>query len=109
MALTTKQIENLKKPGRYADGDGLLLQVRSATNKSFVFRYKRDGKEHFVGLGSTRVISLADARRKAMDLRMALHDGRNPLAEKRVAEAELQAAKNATPKHMTLGQPTAQP
>jgi len=46
-----------------ADGDGLYLRVRS-TSKSWVYRYKRYGKEVKLSLGQYPVVSLAGARKK---------------------------------------------
>ena len=40
------------KPGRYGDGNGLYLFVRSAEARFWVFRYTpRDGKMREMGLG----------------------------------------------------------
>ena len=50
MRLTAKRIDRLlKKPGRYYDGRGFVLQVRNKNNASWLFRYQRDGKEHQLG------------------------------------------------------------
>jgi hypothetical protein len=48
------------KPGRYADGDGLYLVVPSATSKNWSYRYWKDGKERWHGLGSFDDVSLKD-------------------------------------------------
>lgn len=54
--------------GHYvADGDGLYLQVSKAGSKSWVFRFKRDGKARDMGLGSYPTVSLADARKAAQE------------------------------------------
>jgi hypothetical protein len=42
------------KPGFYHDGDGLYLQVTSATARSWIYCYKLDGKTKDVGLGSLK-------------------------------------------------------
>jgi hypothetical protein len=60
-ALTQKRIDRLPgkvaargKPIRVRDGDtkGLYLEVRSASNAFWLFRYARDGKECWMGLGA---------------------------------------------------------
>jgi integrase len=84
--LTVKGIENLAA-GRYGDGGGVWLQVRSATSRSWVFRYVRGGKEHWIGLGDASVVGLAKARQKGLKWRQVLDDGRDPLAVKREEEA----------------------
>ncbi len=50
--LSVKRIERLNRPGRYADGRGLYLQVVNANNRSWLLRYQRDGREHWMGLGA---------------------------------------------------------
>jgi integrase len=85
LALTAKRLERLKTAGRYRDGGqrGLYLQVTSPSNRSWIFRFERDGKEFAMGLGSANVVSLKEARRKALEAREKLINGVNPLAKKR--------------------------
>jgi integrase len=64
--LTAVSIKQLKKTGRYSDGDGLYLQVRASkntegANKSWVFRWGAGGKNN-IGLGALKDVSLAEAR-----------------------------------------------
>jgi integrase len=68
--------------GYYHDGDGLYLQVRSTTSKSWVLRYQKNGKAHEMGLGSYKYISLAEARQKRNDIKKSLIDGIDPISEK---------------------------
>jgi integrase len=87
--LTAKQVENEGRLGYHADGasPGLYLQVaqgQGRLTRSWLFRYtsptKRARRE--LGLGSTRVRSLADARRLASDFRLQVLDGRDPKDER---------------------------
>jgi hypothetical protein len=95
--LTAKKVERTKKPGRYRDGliKGLLLQIARGGSKSWVLRYERDGKEHWLGLGSTADFNLKEARERARRERQLLADGVDPLAAKLEARraAKLAAAK----------------
>ena len=53
------------RPGRYGDGGGLYLLVRSPEAKFWVFRYVRGGRMREMGLGPAAgrtAVSLADAR-----------------------------------------------
>ena len=50
------------RPGKYPDGDGLYLIVASATSKNWSYRYWKDGKQRWLGLGSFKDVSLKDAR-----------------------------------------------
>jgi hypothetical protein len=76
--LTAVAIANLKKPGRYAVGDGAYLQISASGTKAWIFRYQRDGRAHHMGLGPVDLISLAEAREKARQARRALLDGADP-------------------------------
>jgi integrase len=87
------------KPGRYGDGGGLLLQVGRAAdgktvNRSWLFRWARDGQEYVMGLGSLTTVTLADARERARQCRLRVLDGGNPRDERdRRREQEAAAAK----------------
>lgn len=72
---------------RYGDGETLYLNVAPGGSKSWVQRVVIDGKRHDIGLGGWPVVSLAKARQRAFASRVAIADGRNPLAEKRKARA----------------------
>lgn len=96
--LSALKIANLTKSGRYCDGNGLWLQVAPGGTKSWVFRYHVEGKRHEVGLGSTALVSLADARAAAQTHRQLVHGGHDPLQERQrlAAERRLEAAKQIT-------------
>jgi len=53
---------NTTKPGYYADGGGLYLQVSKSGTKSWVYRFTLLGKTRDMGLGSLNYVSIADAR-----------------------------------------------
>lgn len=55
-------VQRQTKPGKYADGDGLYLIITGPTSKSWSYRYWKDGKERWHGLGSFKEVSLKDAR-----------------------------------------------
>lgn len=110
MRLTSKRVQRLlKRPGRYRDDDvrGLLLCVTESKRKgdkkprntgNWQLRYQLNHREHWLGLGSVADFSLAEARLRARAERQKLADGRDPLTEKRAAEAakKLAAAKMVT-------------
>jgi integrase len=96
--LSVKKLESLKDPGRYHDGYGLYLQVASDTNRSWLFRYERDGRERWLGLGPLHTFDIDEARERARRCRQLLVDGLDP-AEARKLEQEqraLAAARNKT-------------
>ena len=103
--LTAKQVETEKREGYYADGacTGLNLQViqgQGRVTRSWLFRYTspttRTRRE--LGLGSTRVRSLADARKLATDFRLQVLDGLDPKDErdKQRAAAVTERARRVT-------------
>lgn len=98
--LTAKRVARLlkKKPGRHHDGHGLILQVTSPTNASWLFRYQRHGRERWLGLGPVHTVGLADARERAKAARLQLLDGVDPVQAKRDAKttAKLTAARRLT-------------
>src|SRR5262249_25066024 len=80
--LSVMRVEHIKKPGLYADGGGLYLQVTPRGSRSWIFRYERDGHPHKMGLGPTHLVDLREAREKAHVCRRQLFDGIDPLGEK---------------------------
>jgi hypothetical protein len=93
--LSALAVARAARPGYYGDGDGLLLQVSASGTKSWIFRYKRNGRHKEMGLGSLRLVDLAGARAKARECRNLLLAGRDPLEERRQAQ-RAEAAKFTT-------------
>ena len=85
-ALSAAKIRALSKPGRYADGNGLYLVVDPSGAKRWVLRTVVHGRRRDIGLGGLQLVSLAEAREKAMLYRKIARDGGDPLAEKRRAQ-----------------------
>jgi integrase len=94
--LSALAVTRASKPGLYADGAGLYLRVNRNGSKSWAFRFMIRGKPREMGFGSLTKVSLADARRKAADARLALSNGRDPLALRREQEAERVAEEKLT-------------
>lgn len=72
-------------PGKHQDGQGLCLRVTDSGSKSWVLRITIHGRRRDIGLGSWPDVSLADARKKALEHRSAAAHGRDPVADKRRA------------------------
>jgi len=99
MKLSVRKIEALrKKPGRYGDGHGLVLQVINPNNVSWLFCYERHGRPRAMGLGPLHTIGLKAARERAHAARVLLLDGIDPLDHKRAEHDRraAEAAKNVT-------------
>ena len=89
-------VQREMRPGKYSDGDGLYLVVASATSKNWSYRYWKDGKQRWLGLGSLKDVSLKDARlaRDAARLRVKgdrSRPGVDVVQEKRLARQEAKA------------------
>ena len=90
--LTHKQVDTIKRPGRYHDRDGLYLQVRPSGAKSWLFIYMRDRRQRYMGLGSARAagrakgLTLAEARTEAQEAHRLLRDRIDPIDEKRALQ-----------------------
>jgi integrase len=91
MKLTLKKVAKATKPGRYGDGHGLYLQVLSPTNRSWLLRFERDGRERWMGLGALHTFNLEEARERARKARQQLADGIDPLAARAAEKARLAA------------------
>ena len=72
------------RPGFWADGDGLYLDV-DGDGPRWAFVSQRGGKRRQIGLGSARTVSLARARELAHEAREAIKAGRDPIAERKAA------------------------
>ncbi len=84
-ALNVVRINALKAPGRYADGNGLYLKVAPSGAKRWELRTIVKGKRCDIGLGSLRLVSLAQAREEARKYRQVARNDGDPLADKRRA------------------------
>src|SRR5215207_9547890 len=83
-ALTTVKINSLKKPGRYADGNGLYLVVDPSGAKRWVLRTVVLGHRRDIGLGGLRLVSLAEAREQAANYRKMARSGGDPLSHRKM-------------------------
>ena len=85
-ALTARAVQTAR-PGnrarRIADGGGLYLFVGPSGSKSWVLRTVVKGRRCDLGLGSTTLVPLAEAREQAVRLRKIARAGGDPLAERR--------------------------
>lgn len=82
--LKPKQVENAKQPGRYGDGGGLYLVVSPTGSKSWILRTvvktSEGDSRTDIGLGSASLVTLAEAREKARELRKVAREGGDPFA-----------------------------
>ena len=96
--LTALSVKSLQ-PGRHLDGRGLYLVVgASGAARSWIYRYRADGRLRDYGVGSAADVSLKEARETADTLRRLRREGADPIATKRakVARRKMQDAKLIT-------------
>jgi integrase len=104
--LTALKVARLKTPGRYGDGNGLYLRVaeypdrngKPLRSRNWVFRFERDGRERWMGLGPLNTLTLAEARSLARECRQLLIRNVDPIDARQAARhgAKLDAARAIT-------------
>ena len=72
--MTAAEAKAIKRPGSYRAGDTLYLRVGYTGSKSWVQRLVVEGKRHDIGLGSFKLVTLAEARAKAQENLRAAQD-----------------------------------
>ena len=75
--LTPLQVRNAK-PGKYSDGNGLILVVGKTGAKNWFQRLTIEGKRRDIGLGSFKDIGLKEARAKALKNIQLVKQGIDP-------------------------------
>ena len=73
-ALTAVQLRQLIQPGRYADGNGLYLVVDPSGAKRWLLRLVVQGRRRDIGLGGAGLVTLAEARERAVAYRKTTRD-----------------------------------
>lgn len=107
--LTDIQIRDwIKRSERFegrGDGDGLYLRFRETDAvPSWLFRYRCDGKARMMLLGSYKILSLADARKSAKELRARVALGYDPAGEKQERKREAVRKIEEAKLQITMGQ-----
>jgi len=70
------------------DGAGLRMRIRPDGSRTWIYRYRLDGKEMSTGLGAYPTISLQIARVNAQEARLEVSRGNNPSTTKRIARTK---------------------
>ncbi len=93
--LTVAKIRKLKEPGKYGDGDGLMLRLSVPGKGRWVLRAMIHGKRRDISFGSLEFMSLSQARAKAYQIRKDIEYGRDPVAERKKAKLVIPTFKDA--------------
>lgn len=93
MRLTKKDIERANQRRKYSDGRGLFLSVSKNGRKSWAFCYTMNGKAREMGLGSVDFMTIDQARDRAVQLRLMVKAGADPMEDRDRARAAIVRAK----------------
>lgn len=82
-------------PGKYGDGGGLYLKVKPSGARSWVLRVQHQHRTEEIGLGGFPLVSLAEAREKALEMRKLAKAGENARAHRNKAATRIPTFKEA--------------
>lgn len=91
--IAVRQAKPKQKPYKMADGDGMYLQVEPHGGKNWRMKYRFNGKEKKLALGTYPEVSLFEARERRFEARKLLAKGIDPSAKK--AEDKREALESA--------------
>ena len=86
--LTARAVAAAKKPGLHSDGGGLYLQVARGGSRSWIYRFMLRRKSRDMGLGGIDVVSLAEAREKALAARKLVKAGIDAIEDRDAQRAQ---------------------
>jgi len=99
MALTDTEIRRSKpgdSPYKLSDGHGLYLLVKPNGGRLWRWKYRFDGKEKLMALGTYPELSLADARERHVMARRQLANGIDPMGERKAEKTAVMVATEHT-------------
>ena len=107
MSLTDVACKNAKCPAdkpraRFADSGGLYLEVTPAGAKHWRWKYRFDGKEKRLAIGSYPSVPLGEARAAREKAKLVLKAGTDPVGAKREAKAAAKVRRDNTFKAVAL-------
>ena len=80
--LTAMTVKKLSKPGKYADGNNLYLQIDISGARRWILRLTVGHRRRDMGLGSTMIVSLEEARQLARLYRGIAKSGGDPFLQR---------------------------
>ena len=86
MPLSDVQIRSLKPRDRVykvSDAHSLYIEVHPTGARLWRFKYTMHGKQKRIALGAYPNVGLAEARRKRDEAKLKIHEGTDPLAERK--------------------------
>ena len=105
MPLTALQVKSAtprEKDYGLADGSGLFLWIRTEGGRSWRFRFRLDGKQSHISLGTLDKVTLAQARQLATEARQLVAQGKHPGQERQARRVQEAIARANTFKELAL-------
>ena len=85
---TLRAIKPSDKLQKLFDGGGLFLAISPSGTKSWRLKYRYAGKEKLLTLGQYPLVSLKDAKERAIDAKKTLSAGKDPIVERKYAQQQ---------------------
>lgn len=89
--LTALEVSRITTQGKYNTGQGIYFEVKGAS-KSWVLRIVVGDKRRHIGLGAYPLVTLAQARAKALKVREQIEQGVDPVEQKKASKSAIKAA-----------------
>ncbi len=89
--LTARRVAGFKAPGKLGDGGGLWLRATRGGGRWWFLRYRFRGRNRELGLGSPDEVGLKEARQDAVWARRQIHEGIDPIEQRRNERAKSSA------------------
>jgi len=83
-----KKLSPRDKPYNETEDSGLTVRVHPSGSKSWVFIYRKDGKQKWIALGRYPGMKLTEAREKRLEMRSMLDRGIDPQEAEQAAKLE---------------------
>jgi len=92
---TIRKAKPGEKPRKLSDGGGLYLELQPNGGKWWRLKYRHEGKEKRIGLGTYPEVTLSEARKRRDDARALVAAGTDPSEARKAGKAEHQRQQEA--------------
>lgn len=92
---TWREVQAMQSPGVHRVGKGLYLQITGSGARSYLLRYRLNGRSREMGLGGFDLVGLAEARETATEYRKLVKQGIDPIDHRNRERIALRMAQEA--------------